>query len=508
VGRLQASALLYALAYLLASFGPTLLVPEARAIFVAHPLHWLPDMLSVAGALFFAWLIGRPKLSPSQKLYCGLGFEVLGSLGIAAAEYMNVTAPIMQGDMGSSGFGLSWVAVFVILFSVMVPTPPAVTAISALLSVVTVPLVYAIGVAQGRNLPLDPSAFFFMLVFPYLVVVMMAYVGSRIVYRLGAQVREAREMGSYRLVERLGEGGMGEVWRAQHRLLARPAAIKLVRPEMLGARDSESRELLMWRFEREAQATALMRSPHTMALYDYGIADDGTFYYVMELLDGFDLDELVKRFGPLPPERAVYLLQQMCASLAEAHEAGLIHRDIKPANLYACRYGREVDFIKILDFGLVKREAKPDSSSPVVTAEGAPSGTPAFMSPEQALGGERVDARSDLYAVGCVAYWLLTGTLVFKGATLMETIVMHVHKAPEPPSRRARVTIPYELEELVLACLAKRPADRPQSADELSARLAAVPLPREWTVDRAREWWDRHRPAGDRVWPVLEEAVR
>jgi serine/threonine-protein kinase len=245
-----------------------------------------------------------------------------------------------------------------------------------------------------------------------------------------------------------------------------------------------------------------------MALYDYGVADDGTFYYVMELLNGFDLDELVKRFGPVPPERAVYLLRQMCDSLAEAHDAGLIHRDIKPANVYTCRYGREVDFIKILDFGLVKRGPRQEKGAEVVTAEGAPSGTPAFMSPEQALGDERVDARSDLYAVGCVAYWLLTGTLVFKGATVMETMVSHVHREPEPPSRRARVPVPYELDALVLACLAKRPGDRPQSADELAARLAAVPLEQEWTVERSREWWDRHRPAGDRVERVLEEAVR
>jgi serine/threonine-protein kinase len=508
VRRLQASALLYALAYFLASFGPTLLIPAARARLFADPWHWLPNMLSVGGALFFAGFIARPSLSAKQKLYAGLCFEVLGALGIAVAEYANVAAPIMRGDLGAYGFGLSWVAVFVILFAIMVPTPPAVTVISSMISVATVPLVYAVGMAQGDNLRLGPSPFFFMLVFPYLVIVMMSYVGSRIVYRLGTQVREAREMGSYRLVERLGEGGMGEVWRAQHRLLARPAAIKLIRPEMLGARDPESRELLVRRFEREAQATALMRSPHTMALYDYGIAEDGTFYYVMELLDGVDLDEMVKRFGPLPPERAVYLLQQMCESLAEAHEGGLIHRDIKPANLHACRYGREVDFIKILDFGLVKREARPNADAQVATAEGTPSGTPAFMSPEQALGDGRVDARSDLYAVGCVAYWLLTGTLVFKGATLMETIVMHIHKEPEPPSRRARFSIPYELEELVMACLAKNPGDRPQSADELSARLAAVPLDREWSVDRAREWWNRHRPAGDRVWRVLEEAVR
>jgi serine/threonine protein kinase len=373
--------------------------------------------------------------------------------------------------------------------------------------VAMVPLVYAAGVVLGINLPLGPSEFFFALVFPYLIIIVMAYVGSRIVYRLGAAVREAREMGSYRLVERLGAGGMGEVWRAQHRMLARPAAIKLIRPEVLGVRDPGSRDLLVRRFEREAQATALMCSAHTLALYDFGVTDDGTFYYVSELLDGFDLDQLVRRFGPVPAERAVHLLRQMCASLAEAHEAGLIHRDIKPANVYACRYGREVDFIKVLDFGLVKR--RPAETGPgELTAQEGPSGTPAFMSPEQALGEERVDARSDIYAVGGVAYWLLTGTLVFKGATAMETIVMQVHRDPEPPSHRTELAIPAELESIVLECLAKDPGDRPQTADQLAARLAAVPLVREWTDSRAREWWDRHRPAGDQAVRVLEEAVR
>jgi serine/threonine-protein kinase len=379
--------------------------------------------------------------------------------------------------------------------------------LSTSLSVATVPLVYAAGVALGSNLPLGPGEFFFALVFPYFIIIIMAYVGSRIVYRLGAAVREAREMGSYRLVERLGTGGMGEVWRAQHRMLARPAAIKLIRPEVLGVRDPRSRDLLLRRFEREAQATALMSSAHTLALYDFGVADDGTFYYVSELLDGFDLDQLVKRFGPVPAERAVHFLRQICASLAEAHEAGLIHRDIKPANVYACRYGREVDFIKVLDFGLVQR-SPPEAGAGELTAEPGPSGTPAFMSPEQALSEARVDARSDLYAVGGVAYWLLTGTLVFRGATPMEIMVMRVHREPEPPSHRTELAIPAELESIVLDCLAKDPGDRPQTADELAARLAAVPLAREWTDGRAREWWDRHRPAGDRVVRVLEEAVR
>jgi serine/threonine protein kinase len=335
---------------------------------------------------------------------------------------------------------------------------------------------------------------FFILIFPYLTVLLMAYTGSRVVYRLGAAVSKAREMGSYRLVEQLGQGGMGEVWRAQHRMLARPAAIKLIRPEMLGLKGPDGGELLQRRFEREAQATALMRSSHTMELYDFGVAEDGTFYYVMELLDGFDLDRLVERFGPVPAERAVHFLRQMCSSLAEAHEAGLIHRDVKPANVYACRYGREVDFIKVLDFGLVKQDRSTTDGSHKLTAGDVAGGTPAFMSPEQALGDDQVDARSDLYAVGCVAYWLLTGTLVFKGQSPMETIVMHVNREPDPPSRRTELPIPAELEAIVLSCLAKDPGARPQSADELAARLSAVPVEREWTTARAREWWDQNRP--------------
>jgi eukaryotic-like serine/threonine-protein kinase len=224
-------------------------------------------------------------------------------------------------------------------------------------------------------------------------------------------------------------------------------------------------------------------------LYDFGVADDGTFYHVMELLGGYDLHALVTRFGPVPAERAVHLLRQVCDSLGEAHEAGLIHRDVKPANIYACRYGREVDVVKVLDFGLVKHTQAPEPGAELVTAGQLAGGTPAFMAPEQALGEDRVDARSDLYAVGCVAYWLLTGTLVFEGATPLETIVMHVHAQPDLPSRRTDLPIPAELEALVLTCLAKDPAVRPATADELGLRLAAIPLEHPWTPQRAREWW-------------------
>jgi serine/threonine-protein kinase len=323
----------------------------------------------------------------------------------------------------------------------------------------------------------------------------MAHVGARVVYRLGTAVREARELGSYRLRERLGAGGMGEVWRAEHRLLARPAAIKLIRPEILGSKDAAGYHLLVQRFEREAQATALMRSAHTVEIYDFGVTEEGTFYYVMELLDGLDLAQLVKLGGPVPPERAVHFLRQMCDSLGEAHATGLIHRDIKPANVYVCRHGRKLDFIKVLDFGLVKQGAERSPASDHLTADHLAGGTPAFMSPEQALGDKDLDGRSDLYAVGCVAYWLLTGTMVFQGQTAMETIVMHVNQEPQPPSRRAPQPIPPELETLILDCLAKRPEARPQTADELQARLDAVRPEREWTPARCRQWWDDHRPA-------------
>jgi eukaryotic-like serine/threonine-protein kinase len=494
VRRVRSLALLYALAYFLAGLLPPLLSAEGRAMLVSGTIHWLPPTLSIVGALVVAWLLSRPGLKPALKMFAGLAFGILGSYGIAAAEFHDIVSPIMYRE-GAGGLGLSWVAVWTLLGAVVVPSPPRITLLSSTLSLSAVPVMYSL----GGNLPIGFDHFFFGLVFPYVVVLIMAYVGSRVVYGLGAAVREARELGSYRLVQRLGQGGMGEVWRAQHRMLARPAAIKLIRPEVLDGGDGGNRPMLLRRFEREAQATALMRSAHTMELYDFGVADDGTFYYVMELLDGFDLDELIERFGPVPPERAVHFLRQMCSSLGEAHEAGLIHRDVKPANVYACRYGREVDFIKVLDFGLVKQGHMAEEGSDKLTAaDMTAGGTPAFMSPEQALGEDQVDGRSDLYAVGCVAYWLLTGTTVFKGSTPMETIVMHVHKEPEPPSRRTRLAIPADLEAIVLACLAKDPAARPQTADELAARLASVRLEREWTGERAREWWDKHRPAGER----------
>src|SRR4030095_16675186 len=214
----------------------------------------------------------------------------------------------------------------------------------------------------------------------------------------------------------------------------------LMRPEAFGGSNVE-RQALSLRFEREAQATASMRSPHTIELYDFGIADDGSFYYVMEFLDGFDLQALIDKFGPIPAERAVHLLAQVCDSLAEAHAEGLIHRDVKPANVYVCRHGREVDFVKVLDFGLVKSQNDTFGRSVTLTQATSIGGTPAFMPPEQVLGNRPVDSRSDIYAVGCLAYWLVTGNLVFTGRTPMEIMMQHAQAKPVPPSKRTELEV-------------------------------------------------------------------
>ena len=286
---------------------------------------------------------------------------------------------------------------------------------------------------------------------------------------------------------------MGEVWRARHRMLARPAAIKLIRRPLGGGAVSQ---LLQGRFEQEAQAIARLRSPHTVELFDYGVAADGAFYFVMELLDGLDANALVRRHGPLPSERAVFVLRQVCHSLSEAESCGLVHRDIKPANIFLCRYGEDHDFVKVLDFGLVKALDAGAAPATDLTAESFVQGTPAFIAPEQALGGAGVDGRADIYATGCVAYWLLTGQYVFTGDTPMAVLMHHVHTAPVPPSVRIGRPIPAALEQVVLACLAKDPGDRPQTARELSRRLDEADAAERWNEARAREWWIAHEPAG------------
>jgi len=219
--------------------------------------------------------------------------------------------------------------------------------------------------------------------------------------------------------------------------------------------------------------------------------------FVVELLEGMDLEALVERFGPVPAERAIHLLRQACDSLGEAHDRGLMHRDIKPSNIHTCRMGLAVDFVKLLDFGLVKPQPGREASAPTLTRQdsGVP-GTPAFMAPEAVFGDPVPDHRADIYALGCVGYWLLTGALVFEAASTAQMLMQHFEALPTPPSRRTETEIPAGLEALILECLAKRPQDRPATAAELARRLAACPVRQAWTEERAREWWDRHLPSG------------
>ena len=318
----------------------------------------------------------------------------------------------------------------------------------------------------------------------------LATISSRVTYGLRRQVAEANELGQYVLEEKIGGGGMGEVWQARHRLLIRPAAIKLIRPQLSG-----DAGLLLRRFEREARATAALKSPHTVQLYDFGATDDGRLYYVMELLDGVDLDTLVRQYGPLPAERVVHILRQVCSSLQDAHVNGLVHRDIKPANIVVSRAGTTFDFAKVLDFGLVKLDTDRKGEDDVkLTNEGSAGGTPAFMAPEVVLGVADTDHRVDLYALGCVGYWLLTGKLVFAGKSAVEVMFHHAHTPPSRPSTRSELPIPASLEDLVMDCLEKDPSRRPASAEAVSTRLAAIPVESPWTMERAERWWDMHRP--------------
>lgn len=295
-----------------------------------------------------------------------------------------------------------------------------------------------------------------------------------------------REIGNYELEELLGEGGMGEVWRGHHRMLARPVAVKLIRRARMGDGDSIAANRLLVRFQREAKATAALRSAHTVAVYDFGLHED-TFYYVMELLDGMDLRTLVEVHGRQPVERVLHLLRQACHSLHEAHTVGLIHRDVKPGNLFVCRHGIDFDFLKVLDFGLVKDIR--GSSHTIAAQEAGICGTPGFIAPEQILDPRKADGRADLYSLGCTAYWLLAGKPLFEGDTTMVILSHHMSAEPPPLSHFTELELPKGVEQLVMSCLAKDPAERPQSALEIIERIDETGIAEEWTASRRKQWW-------------------
>jgi serine/threonine-protein kinase len=320
-------------------------------------------------------------------------------------------------------------------------------------------------------------------------ILMMAVAGGGSVFGvktiggLRRQAFEARQLGQYRLTQRIGQGGMGEVYLAEHRLLKRPCVVKLIRP------DKTKSPGVLARFQREVRATAKLTHWNTVEIFDYGCAEDGTFYYVMEFLPGMNLSELVERYGPLPPERVVYLLRQACDALSEAHNAGLVHRDIKPGNIFAAERGGVYDVVKLLDFGLVKPLF---GDEPVeLTVEGTVTGSPLYMSPEQASGESNPDLRSDIYSLGAVGYFLLTGRPPFQSEKTIKILLAHINEPAVPPTTY-RPEIPADLEQIILRCLSKSPDERFPDAPTLADSLDACDCARGWSPQLASLWW-RHQ---------------
>lgn len=393
------------------------------------------------------------------------------TLGLALV-YVNVATGtlLVPGEMEfAPAFAMFGMILLLGVRAALVPSPVSRT---VLIGAATMVLIF---VFARENVDAVSNEIAEGLYFIAVAYVMASAFTSRVIYGLRREIREAMQLGQYTLEEPLGQGGMGTVYRARHALLRRRAAIKVIRQD--GGRAPAA---VRARFEREADATASLESLHTVGLYDFGVSAEGDFYTVMELLVGVDLETAVARFGPMGADRVVFLLRQACDSLAEAHAAGLVHRDVKPANLMICRYGGRVDVLKVLDFGLVALDP---------TEVG---GTPATMAPEVVKG--RADARSDLYGLGCVAYWLLTGRTVFPRDGVEAVLRAHAEDAPVPPSQLIETGVPPALEAVVMCCLEKDPARRPVSAKDLDERLATAVDDVAWTPARAQAWWDRHRP--------------
>jgi hypothetical protein len=366
--------------------------------------------------------------------------------------------------------------------AVFVPSPAAWTA--AVSAAAAVPVAASAGFAPPpRGESMGGGAVALWAVLWAVCAVVVATLTSRVIYGLRQEVREARRLGQYTLEEKLGEGGMGAVYRASHAMLRRPTAIKLLPPDKAG-------QAALERFEREVQLTARLSHPNTVAVFDYGRTPDGVFYYAMEYLDGVNLEALVREDGPQPPARVAHVMRQVASALVEAHGIGLVHRDVKPENILLCERGGIPDVAKVVDFGLVKDLERGGAALSRVDVV---QGTPLYLSPEAITAPDRVDARGDLYALGAVGYYMLTGRHVFSGATLVEVCSHHLHTAPEPPSARLGRPVPPALEAILLRCLEKDPARRPASALILRDALCAAPGVAEWSEKDARAWWQRWR---------------
>ncbi|MGE0866435.1 MAG: serine/threonine-protein kinase [Vicinamibacterales bacterium] len=456
-------------------------------------------LLVAAGAFGALWLLlrGAPR-SPRFVRIVELSTIVVGTTAFSS------TAMVLDLTSSPDMVVRSGVTYVLLVYAVYVPSTAWRTLVLAAL--MTVPLLGSIFIAFSSWDPAlhdAPAAIWpkgevgdmalpatLVSAFFWAIAVAIAAAFSQTIYGLRKAVRDSRRLGQYTLEKKLGEGGMGVVYRASHAMLRRPTAVKLLLPDRSG-------QDALARFEREVRRTAMLTHPNTVTVYDYGRTTDGVFYYAMELLEGASLEEIVLVDGPQPEARVIHFLEQAAASLAEAHDAGLIHRDVKPGNILVVDRGGIADLVKVVDFGLVKdagvKARGGEELEPSLTVADTIAGTPHYMAPETVTAPDTVDARTDIYALGAVGYWLLTGTHLFKGKTVMEVLAHHVHSTPERPSMRLPAPVMPDLEALILDCLAKRPEDRPASAHVLRERLLACGAARRWTNARASEWWTLHR---------------
>jgi serine/threonine protein kinase len=460
------------------------LQPEAHLI-QEQPLIRLLAVGMVLISFGFFGLQRAGWFSKQAILNLGVAFQIFVAYSIALAECTLGSSP------ANPVVGVSAATLWILLWGVLIPNTPKMKALAGLLSAIAWPAAY-ITAYNAFDLPFLGWNRILMWMLPLMLTVFWTTFLNRRIYQMEVASHRAEELGSYTLERQIGQGGMGEVWLAKHRMLKRNAAVKLIRPEILTSQNMRNEAVIRKRFEREARATAALRNPHTVALFDFGTTHDGTFYYVMELLEGIDLQTLVEKHGPMHPGRVKNILIQICESLEEAHRLGMVHRDIKPRNIFLSKLGWQHDFAKVLDFGLVKTSLREDES--LMTIEGSATGTPAYMAPEAALGGT-VDGRADIYGLGCVAHFMLTGELVFPESSPTAVALAHVQKVPVPLSQRTELPIPESLERVIMQCLEKDPEMRPRSAQDLARKLEALRDIPVFCRDSAATWWEVNVPS-------------
>jgi hypothetical protein len=435
--------------------------------------------LAAQGYVWRRWLVRRE-----------LSFDALhkiDTLYAVAANTLIAAAAVISYDQRQAAYACLIYSCFSVLTrALIVPSTGRRTAIVT--AIATVPMTIGATVLPfvaewpaGKDVP----GWGFIVGFLQIegVAILLAAAGSHIIYGLRRQVSAALQLGQYTTVRKIGEGGMGVVYLAHHDMLRRQTAVKLLHPDRIGHDN-------MQRFEREVQHMSQLTHPNSVAVFDYGRSFDGVFYYVMEYLDGIDLQKLVSRYGKQPAERVRLIMIQVCGALQEAHDRGLVHRDIKPANIILCERGAMPDVAKVVDFGLATEVTTDTGASTQIIV-----GTPAYLAPELVTDPNAIGPAVDLYALGCVAYFLLTGKKVFEAKSDVDLCIQHVTKAPVPPSQAANVHVPRQLEEIVMQCLAKQPGNRPTSATDLADKLRAIGPYEDWDDARATAWWQAFRPS-------------